>query len=406
MTLRRLLFCALLGALPFVCVVAQTDDKARARTVRRAVSDAKTKIKAGNDLAATEQTLRTLLADSANRGNERLWLTLFDAVRAQHDAVNEKLYLKQESDTAAFFTHTLHLFEIYAAIDSLHASDVAATGAVPRAQQRLQGYLAPRRNNLYSGGGYFLRHQDYATAEQYFAAYVSSAPRSNDTAKEARAAYWALYCGYKLSQADVVGRYAPLALRDSVNEEYTLQYVAEAYAMQQDTAALHSTLRHAVARYPTNLYFFKQLATYYSRRQQYDSLLLLAEQTLAADSLFVPAMAAKSAVLFRQGHYDDCIRLCDEILAHDGTLLAAYVNAGLAYYNQTIPLAQKKFPTASEQRQRQELYVRALPYLEHCRQLAPTAVAIWGQPLYDVYLNLNMGDEFEDIEQLLSINTK
>lgn len=46
--------------------------------------------------------MRGLLADSANRRNVKIYLTLAEAVRAQYEEANEKLYLKEGYDTAAF----------------------------------------------------------------------------------------------------------------------------------------------------------------------------------------------------------------------------------------------------------------------------------------------------------------
>ena len=47
------------------------------------------------------------------------------------------------------------------------------------------------------------------------------------------------------------------------------------------------------------------------------------------------------------------------------------------------------------------LYKKALPYLQRYRALAPGAQDKWALPLYTIYLNLNMGREFEEIDKLL-----
>ena len=47
------------------------------------------------------------------------------------------------------------------------------------------------------------------------------------------------------------------------------------------------------------------------------------------------------------------------------------------------------------------LYRKCLPYMQEYRKLAPNEKAKWGVPLYTIYLNLNMGREFEEIDKLL-----
>ena len=75
------------------CVNAQKKEIAQARTY----------IKSGKNLDKAEQAMYKLLRDSANIDNIRIYTTLAEAVRKQYEQVNEKVYLKQSYDSAAFF---------------------------------------------------------------------------------------------------------------------------------------------------------------------------------------------------------------------------------------------------------------------------------------------------------------
>ena len=44
----------------------------------------------------------------------------------------------------------------------------------------------------------------------------------------------------------------------------------------------------------------------------------------------------------------------------------------------------------------------ALPYFEYYRQKSPETSDRWALPLYRIYLYLNMGKQFAEIDQLLS----
>ena len=92
------------------------------RAQKKELSQARSYIKSGKDLDKAEKLMVDLLADStnpANRENAKVYLTWLDAVRGQFNAANEKLYLKQQYDTTAFFNLTLKMYNIAVALDSL-----------------------------------------------------------------------------------------------------------------------------------------------------------------------------------------------------------------------------------------------------------------------------------------------
>ena len=72
----------------------------------------------------------------------------------------------------------------------------------------------------------------------------------------------------------------------------------------------------------------------------------------------------------------------------------------LTYYNQAVALDNKKLTNRTQRRQMQQLYRKALPYMERYRKLLE-AQSKWAMPLYTIYLNLNMGKEFEEIDGLM-----
>ncbi len=409
MTRRMCILALLLLTMVLDVSAADAADKARAKAVKKALSTARTNIKNGTELESTETSLRLLLEDSVNAGNEKIWLTLFEAIRKQYEMVNEKFYLKEEEDTAKFFTHTLHLFDVLESMDSIDARNVKGLSA-PRYRVKHAAYLSPYRKNLYSGGGYYMNKKDYDDAYKFFDTYLDCARQplfdghSFDEEDLSKAAFWATFCGYKLARPSMVEKYAEEALRDTTRAMYVLQYLAEAAAMKGDTASLRRRLEEGFARFTSNPYFFKQLARFYGQYKMYEEVMAASEKMLAVDSANVAALIARSAVFFEEERYAECIATSDRIIALDATLLPPYVNAGLAYYNQAVALSEQRRRTKAEVRRMTELYVDALPYLESFRRMAPEASDVWGPPLYKIYFTLNMGDKFEEIEKILKEN--
>ena len=82
----------------------------RVSAQKKELDKVRNSLKTGKELDKAEQTMYRLLADSTGRQNEKLWLMLYDVVRKQYDAGNERLYLKQSYDTAAIFSLTQRMF--------------------------------------------------------------------------------------------------------------------------------------------------------------------------------------------------------------------------------------------------------------------------------------------------------
>ena len=86
---------------------------------KKEISQAKSYIKSGSDLDKAESLMTGLLKDSANRSNIKIYALWFQAVKGQYEAANEKLYLKQKYDTAAFYNLARRLQQVAFSLDSL-----------------------------------------------------------------------------------------------------------------------------------------------------------------------------------------------------------------------------------------------------------------------------------------------
>jgi hypothetical protein len=68
--------------------------------------------------------------------------------------------------------------------------------------------------------------------------------------------------------------------------------------------------------------------------------------------------------------------------------------------NKALELEQLKEPR-KYRTELTKLYTQARPYMEAYRKLAPDRVQRWAPALYRIYLNLNMGKQFEEIDRVL-----
>lgn len=139
---------------------------------KKEIQQAETIIKSGKNLEKAEQQMRTLLTDSVNRRNLKIWNTMTTAVRAQYLQGNERMYLRQKQDTAALFKLALKMFRDYQSMDSIDALPDKKGRIRIKYRENHSGFLTGYRPNLYNGGVFFLRRNNYQEAFTMFDAFL------------------------------------------------------------------------------------------------------------------------------------------------------------------------------------------------------------------------------------------
>lgn len=375
---------------------------------KKQISQARDYIKSGKNLDKAESILRTQLADSAQRNNLKVWQLLMDALTAQYEHGNEQLYLKQKYDTLTFFTTARKLFEAGESMDSVDMQPDDEGRVHTKYRARNAAYLVRILPNLYYGGVFLVNKKNYKLAYDYFDHYLSvslkplfTGMRIDSTGSMGvSAAYWTMYCGFKMGSAPLIMRHHQLAEKDTSQLAFVMQYEAEAYEIMNDTQKYVDCLRKGFNRYPKFPFFFPRLMEYYDKTMQNDSALALVNRALSVDSTSQFYRYAKSSVYLNMGRYEDCIDICDKLIKENENLADAYYNAGLSYFNMAIELDKMRQESRYNRRRILELYNKALPYLETYRKLAPDRQDNWISPLYTIYLNLNMGKKFDEIDNI------
>ena len=376
---------------------------------KKTMTQVKDYIKSGKNLDKAEKLMTDLLNDSASRGNEKVWLLLFESQRKQYDQGNEKLYLKEKYDTTALFLVGKRMFDTLEGLDSLDRLPDARGKVKLKYRDRSAELLNIYRPNLFNGGVFFMKKHDFSRAYDFFDTYINSAvkpmfARYQYAERDKRlpeAAYWASYCGYKLEKPQLTLRHTYQALKDSVHLPYMLQYLAETYKLEKDTARYVQTLKDGFSKYPKFPFFFPRLIDYYSHIGAYDEAMKSCDEALQTDSVNTLFRYAKSSLLLTMGRYKQSFAISKALIAENDTLADAYLNAGLALFDQAVELDKKTQSGSKKYNQILELYRKAMPYLEKYRAMAPDQKDKWALPLYTIYLNLNMGKQFDEIDKLI-----
>lgn len=393
--MKRVLTITLLLIILVPCLNAQ----------RKEIGQARTFIKSGKNFDRAEKLMRDLLRDSAHQENVKIHTILCDALRKQYEAGNMKMYLKQKMDTAELFHLTRNMFMAYETLDSLDARPNKKGEVKPRYRDKNAQFLNTYRMNLFNGGVFFTRKQQYPTAYSFFDDYIDCANQplfsSFQYPDSPEAAYWALFCGYKMQDPDLALKYADIALKDTAHLEYAYEYLSEIYKKQNDTERYVQSLRDGFFHFKDNQYFFTYLMDHYNAVQQPDSAMAIVDAALEHDANSELFLFAKSNLLLNTGRYDECIALCDTMISRNDSLADFYYNAGVAYMNQAFIIKRDQRMTAKTRKKVNEKYNKAKEYMERYRLLAPDQKDKWAAALYNIYLQLNMGKQFEEIDKLL-----
>lgn len=383
---------------------------------KKQISNAREQIKKRSNLEQAEASMRKLLEDSTNRGNIKIYATLAEAVRARYEVANEKFYLRQSTDTTAFFRAARDMFVAYESLDSMDMCPDKDGKVKLNYRKKNSTEIAAYRPNLFNGGIFFVGKGDYSASYDMFDTYLQCARQPLFTAQQytmadstaQAAAFWTVFCGFKLKDKSKATAYKQTALDSKTYRERTLVFLSEVYQQAKDTTEYLNSLRTGFSENPSSPFFFTHIMDYHGDNGHYDTALEIANRALESDSDNPLFLFGKSNALLNLGRYDECIAVCDTLLSRNDTIPDVYYNAGACYINKAVLLEKdlltsraKNLKTSKPYKLTVSYYKKALPYMEKFRQLCPSQQDRWAPMLYNVYLKLNMGTQFEEISNLL-----
>ena len=386
------------------------DKKEQPVKLRTLFKTAKLALKNSNNHDAAEQGLLAALPreDVDNKDRARIFYTAALLQQNLNGVHNRSAYLKQKYDTVAFFATTLRMYQHLMNCDSVDMIPNAKGVVKRKYQSDVASLMKKHRKNLLNGGIFQMKKKAYPVAFDYMDAYLKTNKNPKDTIIP-RVSYWATICAYSAKNPVNTRRYidAAIAWADSVQKPVLQEYKARTYVWQNDEKNWLKELNTGVKRYPEHDYFFLNLLDWYNTHHQYEQGLALADSLLDVHHEKPLFWYAKSLLSLGKEDYQHCIQFSDSCIIRDKNYADAYYNKGLSFCNLALIAQQDacndlKDPKCIEDRRViQSLYQSARPCMEKVRQLQPENSARWASPLYRIYLNLNMGKEFDEIDAVL-----
>ncbi|MCR4993849.1 MAG: hypothetical protein K6A32_00460 [Bacteroidales bacterium] len=382
------------------------------------IRQAKDNIKKKSQL---EQTAKTLLAEAEKEDTKlktRVECLILAAECSQklYEAENLKLYLKQKYDTAKFFSSIHDMFVRLEKADSIGALPDEKGRVKPVYRKRNHDVLKPFRANLLNGGRWHFRKTQMSQAYPFLDTYVGTASHpifaadsllKTDTLIRPTA-YLAAVAAHMSNNPDGVIKHSTLAQEAGQKSHLIQEYLVKAWLAKGDSAQWLRALNDGIHHYPLHDYFFTHLIDYHIEKGEYGRCLQLADSMIQVADTVPLFWYAKSLVYLKQGKDREVIDACDSCLVRDDKYVDAYYNKGIASLNLAMIYAEKACTDINNPQCRRDreivrsLYLLAKQPMEQVRKLSPNEPARWGAPLYRIYLNLNMGKEFEEIDAILN----
>lgn len=407
---RYLIILALFTFALSVGSADKKDKKEQPVKLRILFKTAKLALKNSNNHDAAEQGLLAALPreDVDNKDRARIFYTAALLQQNLNGVHNRSAYLKQKYDTVAFFATTLRMYQHLMNCDSVDMIPNAKGVVKLKYQSDVASLMKKHRKNLLNGGIFQMKKKAYPVAFDYMDAYLKTNKNPKDTIIP-RVSYWATICAYNAKNPVNTRRYidAAIAWADSAQKPVLQEYKARTYVWQNDEKNWLKELNTGVKRYPEHDYFFLNLLDWYNTHHQYEQGLALADSLLDVHHEKPLFWYAKSLLSLGKEDYQNCIQFSDSCIIRDKNYADAYYNKGLSFCNLALIAQQDacndlKDPKCIEDRRViQSLYQSARPCMEKVRQLQPENSARWASPLYRIYLNLNMGKEFDEIDAVL-----
>lgn len=357
-------------------------------TIKKRFKEAHAAIKAGSGQENIERILLDSMALPTTTDKQRAEGYNLCALlqQSQNEGLNMKAYLKQNLDTVKLYQTVLKIYDYTLSSDSVDES-----GKFENKNIKLR---ALHRDNLLGGGKFLLRKSKWSEAYPFFDMYIKTCTTDLDSVI-GRVAYWATICGMNENNPYHVLEHVDkaIALNSEAERPALAEYKARSYVHIGDSAKWLEILDEGVDLYPGYNYFFLNLMDYYMRHGEIEKGLARTDSLVRSDVDRAMYWFAMSMFALAQGDYEKCISMSDECLKRESDNIDALYNKGISLLN----LALSENQTA----RRRVLYRRALEPMERVRELIPDDLDRWGNPLYRIYLNLNMGQKFEEIDKRL-----
>lgn len=363
-----------------------------------------------------------LMQDTIFKREPLVYAYAFSAHEQTYEQQNEKMYLGQKADSSAYFAAVRGMYDMAMQCEKYETDRFLKQGQKYKHRLSHASTLRDLTPNLLAAARYSYSHGQYFEAEE--AAYLLLRLVQNTEFWEGKVPSLTplqrqitsmihVQGNYKLGLYDRMFMYANDAVQYMSARAELLEELAVARLMLGDSLAYCDSLNSALREFPERISIYDRLAQFYLKQNSYSELLYLAQSTLDRinDSHTVPielqqkALEHKAFSQYNMQQFEDLDSTSRQLLEINEDHIQANFYLGILYTRKAelinVPLKRTN-PILYTKRtaEKREWYKKALIPMEKYRKLRPNDTYTWAPRLYNIYLALNMGKEFEEISKI------
>lgn len=422
--MKKLLYLIIL-LIPLTLLAEEKKDKKAKKEepvkVSALLKTARTAIKNGRDQKKAEENLVAAITreDVTNEDRADIYYTCAQLEHSLNDGQNLKAYLKQQYDTATFFSTIQKMYEFTLKCDSVES--VPVKGKVKyryRGKNRSLMEDTKYRRNLYQGGAWFYRKQQWKNAWDHFHMYrqtvdhplLALGNKYKQDTLTLRSAYLATAAAFNadMPKETLIHIDEAISSQDSAKQVALEEIKVRCYEKLGNDSARVAALLEGISCHPEHDYFYLHLMDHYCDNMMYDEGVILSAFILNSMGKKAIYYQGISNIRMKQALWDLGIEAAQLAVQADSTFADAYFNLGTCYINKALTFAETACndltdpKCVQDHKNIQEQYRLALPQMEEYRRLRPDKKDRWAPALYRIYLYLNMGKKFAEIEEILN----
>lgn len=395
--------------------------------------------------------VESMVKDSLYTWNAQVLQYGTEASRILYNKENEKFYLKSKQDTAALFSSLYNMYRFALLTDKAETME-HADGKF-RFRKSNADFMTRYFRNLTAAPKYFSAKGKWDEVQKFTAIILdtdrapmmSASSRSMlDEKTRSDLASMNIAACFRLKKYAEIEAYADLVTVANPNRETALEQLAYAEVQTQDSLHYIKHLEDGHRDFPANMFFFSRIIDYYLHADDNAKVLTTADETLEyvlakaqevaafcvidkvshygrpseAEALYsvretvalphdqiAQIFEARAIAYHNQHNREACIDEAKNILTWNPQHARANFYIGASYYSLaedvTIPARVDDPNYHNAMKARKALLAQARPYLEEYRKQNPDDDERWAPLLYETYLNLNLGAEFEEISRFI-----
>lgn len=367
------------------------------------------------DFAKAEKLINEALTNPETKDNAETWDVAGFIQKKRGEKEMQNAYLRKPYDTLQVYNSALEMCKFYFKCDELAQVPNAKGKVKNKFRKANSAAMLTERGNLINGGIMCFNQNKDKEALDFFSTYIDMATSpmfekenllQTDTVLP-QIAYYASLAAAKTGDNPSILKYAPYAQDDKEVGKYAMEFISTALKAEGDTVRWLNSLKEGIRKHPEHPFFFGHLIDYYSNNNKYDEAMKFADDMLAKDPANTFYLYVKGYLYHNMKDYDKAIEFYKKTIEIDPKYAEAYSNLGLVYCLQAQDFSEKATADMNDPKYKEDqntlkaFYEKALPCYDKARELKPDQKELWLNGLYRVYYNLQMGPEFDAIEQLM-----